>query len=422
MFGPRQPRAVSFRWQPMTARPDCPRLRHGLAAAPSAQEQTKYLLWDNCRITHRIALLHQHELAWAQLFDGRKTIDEVQRHAQQNHVGVMPLIDELTELAERLDAALLLDSARLFDYLDGPIREPACLGCYHSDPERLRDQLAALFTGPDGPGLPAGAPPEREGSLRAVLVPHMDYTRGGAVYGHGFRELFDKSAARVFVIIATSHYSRSRFTLSRQNFLTPLGEVETDRNYVHRIASVYGDEAYSDPFAHFPEHSIELEVVLLQYLYERHRPFRIVPLLVGSFGDAVRDAKSPEGHDDISRMIAALKEAEAEAGEEVCYIISGDLAHIGPKFGDAAPVHAAQLEHSKAQDQLLLKNAEAVDCAGYFRAIAAESDARRICGLPPTLTALAAANPSRGRLLKYDQFVHPEGFESVSFASMAFDR
>jgi hypothetical protein len=28
----------------------------------------------------------------------------------------------------------------------------------------------------------------------------------------------------------------------------------------------------------------------------------------------------------------------------------------------------------------------------------------------------------RGRLLGYKQFVHPEGFESVSFASMAFDR
>src|SRR5262249_23711645 len=156
--------------------------------------------------------------------------------------------------------------------------------------------------------------------------PHMDYTRGGSVYGHGFRELFDKTSARLFVIIATSHYSASRFTLSRQNFLTPLGEAETDRNYVHRIATIYGDEAFDDPFAHFPEHSIELEVVLLQYLYEKHRPFRIVPLLVGSFGDAVQESSSPDRCEDIMRMVEALKVAEAKCEEEVCYIISGDLA------------------------------------------------------------------------------------------------
>ena len=201
-----------------------------------------------------------------------------------------------------------------------------------------------------------------------------------------------------------------------------MGQVETDRDYVDRIADIYGDDAFADPFAHFPEHSIELEVVLLQYLYENHRPFRIVPLLVGSFGDAVEEKVTPESQEDIAHMVAALRMAEAAADEEVCYIISGDLAHIGPKFGDDSPVHSAQLKRSQAQDSALLTSAEAVDRDGYFRTIAAEGDERRICGLPPTWTTLAAAEPSRGRLLSYKQFVHPEGFESVSFASMAFDR
>ena len=45
--------------------------------------------------------------------------------------------------------------------------------------------------------------------------------------------------------------------------------------------------------AHLPEHSIELEVVLLQYLYEGKRPFRIVPLVVGSFHDCVDSGTEP---------------------------------------------------------------------------------------------------------------------------------
>ncbi len=60
------------------------------------------------------------------------------------------------------------------------------------------------------------------------------------------------------------------------------------------------------------------------------------------------------------------------------------------------------------------------DAAAYFRIIAEEGDARRICGLPPTYTVLEALHPSRGDVLHYDQYIHPNGFESVSFASVVF--
>jgi MEMO1 family protein len=68
-----------------------------------------------------------------------------------------------------------------------------------------------------------------------------------------------------------------------------------------------------------------------------------------------------------------------------------------------------------------MNHAERVDLEGYFGVIAQERDERRICGLPPTWLALAAARPARGRLVHYQQYVHPEGFESVSFASMVFE-
>ena len=51
-----------------------------------------------------------------------------------------------------------------------------------------------------------------------------------------------------------------------------------------------------------------------------------------------------------------------------------------------------------------------------------ERDERRICGLPPTYTVLEAVRPSRGKVLHYDQYVHPRGYESVSFASVGFYR
>jgi AmmeMemoRadiSam system protein B len=278
--------------------------------------------------------------------------------------------------------------------------------------------LRSLFTGPDGPGLPNEGTPD--GRLRAALLPHMDFPRGGATYAWGFKEVFEHTNARLFVVIGTSHYSRERFTLTRQHFRTPLGVVPTDTAFVDRLAELYGPGLFDDPFAHIWEHSIELEVVFLQYLYENRRPIRIVPLVVGSFHDCVASGTEPAEMDDIRRMAAALRQVEAEVGEPVCTIISGDLAHIGPEFGDPVRVHEKQLAHCRAQDERLLTHAAAADAAGYFQVIQAENDDRRICGLPPTYVALEAVRPSAGKLLHYNQHVHPRGNECVSFASMAF--
>jgi AmmeMemoRadiSam system protein B len=249
----------------------------------------------------------------------------------------------------------------------------------------------------------------------------MDYARGGVTYGWAFKEVFERTDVSLFVIIATSHYSGERFTLTGKNFKSPLGKVQTDQDYIDRLEGFYGDGLFDDPIAHLPEHSIELEVVLLQHLYEGRKPFRIVPLLVGSFGDCVGDAVEPRGRDDISAMINALQRVEAELNEPICYIISGDLAHIGPKFNDPDPVEEPLLSHSYQQDHAILKEAEGANAKGYFEVIAAEGDQRNICGLPPTYITLEAAKPQRGKLLHYGRFVHPEGYESVSFASMAFE-
>ena len=87
-----------------------------------------------------------------------------------------------------------------------------------------------------------------------------------------------------------------------------------------------------------------------------------------------------------------------------------------------SPVSEPQLGHSREQDQAILRQTEAADPAGYFQVIATEGDERRICGLPPTYTVLEAFRPTSGKVLAYDQYVHPHGQESVSFASVAFDR
>jgi AmmeMemoRadiSam system protein B len=378
-------------------------------------------LVDLLGLSPRPERVSRREFHWLRLFDGQRTVRDIQAEAVRQAGGELLPLELFAGLVQRLEEALFLEGPRFRDIARQEVREPRCagLGGYERDPVALRRQLDRLFTARKGPGKPG--PPRPDASLRAALVPHIDYPRGGHTYAWGFKEVVERTPASLFVIVGTSHYSGNRFTLTRKHFKTPLGVTPTDRDYVERLVHHYGTGLFDDELmAHLPEHSIELEVVFLQYLYQGVRPIRIVPLVVGSFGDCVANGAAPTVRADIRRMVEALRKAEAETPEPICYLISGDLAHIGPKFGDRSPVREPLLGDSRDRDHRILKQAEAADPAGYFRVIADEADRRRICGLPPTYVVLEALRPRRGKLLHYDQYVEPEGYESVSFASMTF--
>lgn len=400
--------------------PERPRVRPGLAVSPDDESPGYFVLWDQLRISSRPRRISALQLEILKRVNGVHSLRELHAAAVQLAGGLIIPFDDIAGFLARLDNDLYLDTPRFDEYLNGPVREPSCIGCYDGDPVKLREQLKGHFTMPGGPGLPDD--PKPDGRLRAALLPHIDYARGNVTYAWGFKEVVERSDASLFVIVATSHYSPHRFTLTRKNFKSPLGIVPTDQEYIGRLEKHYGDGLFDDPYAHFPEHSVELEAVYLQYLYENIRPIRIVPLLVGSFRDCVKSGTEPSGKSDIQRMIAALRKAEAETPEPICYVISGDLAHIGPKFDDPDPVSEPFLQHSRVQDRALMARAEAADPEGYFNIIAREDDARRICGLPPTYVVLEAIRPSSGKLLHYGQYVHPRGYESVSFASTVFER
>jgi AmmeMemoRadiSam system protein B len=401
--------------------PERPRLRPHLAAGADQRDSRYIYLWDRLGLAEKRQRFTIQEFGWLRLFDGQRTLRDIQEEAIRSAGGELLTLEVFLALQERLDAALFLEGPRFRERAQDAVRAPRHVGAYEGDPDALRRQLHSFFTHANGPGLPQEK--ASDGRLRAALLPHIDYHRGGVSYAWGFKEVVERTDASLFVIVGTSHYSGHRFTLTRKHFQTPLGLVPTDQEHIDRIVSHYGPGLFDDELlAHLPEHSIELEVVFLQYLYEKRRPIRIVPLVVGSFADWVLTRTKPSRGADVARMVATLRHAESEAGEPICYLISGDLAHIGPMFDDPNILDTPTLEHSRNQDQALIRAAESVNPGRYFDVIAAEQDGRRICGLPPTYTVLEAVQPSSGKLLHYDQYVHPRGYESVSFTSMAFYR
>ncbi|MFO0947388.1 MAG: AmmeMemoRadiSam system protein B [Planctomycetota bacterium] len=362
------------------------------------------------------------------LLDGRNTLAQVRtRLASESGYSVTHAF--LTRLLQQLDQVFLVDTARyrtrreevINAFRRSSVREPSHAGgAYPREPEELRATMRKMFEDTDGPGLPR--PYGRSNGLRGILSPHIDFRRGGSSFAWGFKELAERSHATLFVVIGTSHYSMERFVLSKKDYKTPLGIAKTDTAFVERVANAYGAECFADELAIRPEHSIEFQVLFLQYLFEGIKDFTIVPLLVGSFHDSVESGKDPRELADIRKMGDAIREAERACGKEVCYVSSGDLAHIGMKFGDPWLIDEQKSEWCRSEDKKLLEHLETADPAKLHASILRERDRRRICGYPPTFMMLEAAAPQSGKTLQYDQFVDPNGFEIVSFASMAFYR
>jgi hypothetical protein len=66
----------------------------------------------------------------------------------------------------------------------------------------------------------------------------------------------------------------------------------------------------------------------------------------------------------------------------------------------------------------MLESVVAADARGFYADVAADRDARRICGLSAIYSLLRLVPGARGRLLRYRQWPDPEG--AVTFCAVAF--
>ena len=396
-----------------------PRVRPYLVADQVRGEPSSFEISDLLRLSPAVMRVTALDLEIMKRMEGKQSIAELQDSLKPMLGGGTVSPEYFTKLLAMLEECLFLDSPNWQSAISSPVRPPSCIGCYDADPKNLTEQIESYYLHKNGPGVPKARATDHR--MDAVLAPHIDYARGGWNFAHAFGQIYENTTASLFVIVATSHYSPKRFTLTRKSFGTPLGEVPVDNAFCDRLEAVYGSGLYDDELrAHFPEHSIELEVVFLQHLLGPNRPFRIVPLLVGSMDDMLQDPAATSVPADVARMVKALRQAKEATSEPVCFVISGDLAHIGPKFGDKAGLPDDFLSHSQDQDLNLLAAAATGSFQGYRQILATEKDARRICGFPSTWLTLQVLGQCTGKLLRFDQYVHPKGSESVSFASMAF--
>ncbi|MBP1708822.1 MAG: hypothetical protein H6Q40_611 [Deltaproteobacteria bacterium] len=336
--------------------------------------------------------------------------------------------EKLEEIISQLEENLFLEGDRFQETLrqkeeafkQAPIREAIFAGkSYEQDPERLKDQMEGYFRGPDGPGpLGERSPGEK---LKAVIAPHIDFQRGGFCYAFAHREIWKRSSARCFVLFGTAHTAmKQSFCLTRKDFMTPLGSLEAHKDLIDAIQSKCPYDLYADEGVHRNEHSIEFQCLFLRFMIPPPTPLKIIPILSGYFHEAFEKGISPMEIKPVRQFVDALRNSVSSLQEEVCYIASADLAHMGLQFGDQGGVGEADLRILEGEDQEMLAYVERMDGEGFSNSILKDRDRRRICGYPAIYGMLNCLEAKTGKLLKYGQAFTPETQSVVTFASIAF--
>lgn len=353
-------------------------------------------------------------------FDGQTEIAAIVSKFEKQ--GVSAKI--LNELVGILDQAYFLQTPR-FDAADSAMRQafktatsreaflagsayPADAGLLCKELEVYLSSAKRLTT------LPAG-------KLLALIAPHIDYQRGHLCYAHTYKQLSDKDVD-LYILLGTSHqYSEHMFHLTLKDFQSPLGALRADRDFISKVAALYGDQkSFADEFLHKREHSLELQVPFLRHICGEKN---VAPILVGSFHSMLNAGRAPSSFDQYENFVGALCEViKSRAHQSICFIVGVDMAHVGRFFGDAGNLTPAAMSQVEARDRIYLDAVSRGDKGALFAHIEEDQDARRICGFPSIYLLLDLFErlgwQYESRLFDYRQAVDYQSDCAVTFAGM----
>ena len=338
--------------------------------------------------------------------DGTRTLEEI-RSALALRAGLTLADMDLRYLIGQLDKALLIENGEyrdahrraLSDFTSAPHRPAAHVGAVYPE---SRAALESEIESWCAQYPPAESGPRPSGDLVGMLCPHIDYNRGHATYAKLWQQArCDLSEIETVVVFGTDHHGgMGNITPTRQSYATPYGTLTTDTEVVDSLHDVLGDDAFQEELHHKSEHSIELASVWLHHFVGDRRP-TLVPILCGSFHAFTTGDENPDADSKIRNCLEVLDEVIRE--RRTLLIAAGDLAHVGPAFGDSRPLDAAAKAGLKSEDSESIDAICAADARGFLEISRAESDRRKICGLPPIYLMLRLLEGAVGVSMGYDQ-------------------
>ncbi|MCG3139003.1 MAG: hypothetical protein HJJLKODD_02876 [Phycisphaerae bacterium] len=398
-----------------------PRLRPVDVQVDGQPDDPRYVLTDPLRISQAMVTLSPAALQIAAWMDGTRTLEQLQQLTRQEldyHVE----LSQLRNLVHQLDLALMLEGPTFENYY------VELLTRYRSAPTRRMDNIEGLGLHPDHVAEGIGQmfsnlepPPPATGRLRGLILPHLDYPRGLPCYQKAYsRLLLDPPPQRV-VILGTNHCGRSLEAVSTiQAFETPLGISRVDAEFLTRLESTCGLSIRTYELDHQREHSIELQVLLLQHFLGADR-FQLVPILCPDICGPTGSQPRQVSGIDLLHLAQALRELLEQDGLKTLVMASADFSHVGRFFGDETALHPEFLEQVRLADEQLLGAIINHNADDFQQRLIERQNHTRVCSSGSIFTLLNALPATTATLLAYHQAVTWEADNCVTCAAVAFE-
>ncbi|MEX2193187.1 MAG: MEMO1 family protein [Nitrosarchaeum sp.] len=253
------------------------------------------------------------------------------------------------------------------------IRTPAVAGMFYpSEKKELKKSIKECFLHKFGPGK---IPPSNiKKKIFGVICPHAGYMYSGPIACHSFYAI-SSDAPELFIIIGPNHWGigSSVATMKDCKWNTPLGDVEVDSEAAEEISHL-SEIIDIDYFSHTREHSLEVQIPIMQEMYS---DFKILPIsMINQNKDAAKDIG-----------LAIVKIAEKK---KVMIIGSSDFTHY------------EQNEFAHEQDMALIEPILKLDVKKFYDVL--EDRNVSACGygaIATTMIACKELGATKGELLKY---------------------
>ncbi|TRO53276.1 AmmeMemoRadiSam system protein B [Candidatus Bathyarchaeota archaeon] len=280
------------------------------------------------------------------------------------------------------------------------IRRPTQAGSfYEGDAEALKTQIESCFLQELGPSKRPHVKVSGPRRIVGLICPHAGYMFSGAIAAKAYYELAQDGKPDTIVILGPNHtgYGSALSLMNEGVWRTPLGDLEVDRETANRIVRetriVDVDES-----AHRFEHSIEVQLPFLQYIYGSG--FKFVPLCF-------------QIQDYYSSLEVGNALVKVLANKNAVVIASSDMTHYETQ-GNAI-----------TKDKAALKAVVAMDEKGFYSII--ETRNVTACGYGPIAAVIVAAKglgAKEAQLLCYRNSGDVTGDYSsvVGYAAVSFKK
>ncbi len=246
----------------------------------------------------------------------------------------------------------------------------------------------------------------------AGVVPHAGWVFSGPTAAKVFSAIRSQFTPDTVVLLSANHrWGGSRPAVYGSGaWLTPLGEIEVDAELAQAVIREGNGMLVDAPEAHAGEHSAEVQVPFIQYLFPQAR---ILPILVSP------DELAVEAGEAIARAVAA-------SGKRAVVVGTSDLTHYGAMYYGFAPAGSGEraLAWARANDERVIRlmlemRAEEVvpETETHYNA----------CGggaIAAVIAAARALGARKGVLLEYtnSHLVMPRGpaTDFVGYAAVVF--